>query len=90
MSTRQARQRGYRSNRITTATTTPVKTSSGILHALVVEVASAGITTVNDANGAKLILPAAWPIGLYLLDLECAGKIEIVTAGADRIVAIYD
>lgn len=81
---------GYRSTRITTATTTAVKTGSGILRALLVEVAPTGTITVNDGNGARLILPAAAVAGVYRLDLAMANKIEIVTSAADRLVAIYD
>lgn len=81
---------GYRSNRITTATTTAVKATVGVLRFLLVEVATTGTITVNDSTGTKLILPAAWAAGLYRLDLGMAGKIEIVSSAADRVVAIYD
>jgi hypothetical protein len=90
MGGRQVRQRGYRSTRITTATTTAVKAGTGVLAKVFVEVATTGITTFNDGVGTKMIWPAAIPVGLYNLDVEFAGKIEIVTAAADRIVAIFD
>ena len=67
-----------------------VKTGSGILHALLIEVAPTGTVTFNDATGAKMILPAAFPIGLYPLDIGFAGKIEVVETAADRVIAIYD
>ena len=67
-----------------------VKSGSGILHAILAEVALTGIVTFNDTTGAKMILPAAFPIGLYPLDIGFAGKIEVVTAAADRVIAIYD
>jgi hypothetical protein len=67
-----------------------IKSGSGILHAILMEVANTGILTFNDATGAKMILPAAFPIGLYPLDIGFAGKIELVVLAADRVVAIYD
>lgn len=83
-------QRQYRSTRITTNTTTAVKATGGTLHGVIVEVAPTGTVTFNDAVGTKIILPVAFPIGLYLLDIGFAGKIEIVTSAADRVVAIFD
>lgn len=84
---------GYQSARITTATTTVVKASAGVLHKLWIEVTNAGIITINQTvNGATvaaLILPAALPAGAYELDMALSGKIEIVTASADRLVALY-
>jgi hypothetical protein len=67
-----------------------VKSGAGILHAILMEVAPTGTLTFNDTAGAKMILPAAFPIGLYPLDIGFAGKIEIVLTAGDRIVAIYD
>jgi hypothetical protein len=81
---------GYRSTRITSATTTTVKAGAGIVLGFYVEVALAGIVTFNDSTGAKLILPAAIPVGFHALDIGFAGKIEVVTAGTDRIVIIWD
>lgn len=81
---------GYRVTRITTATTTAVKAASGVLNRLVVEVATTGTVTINDNTGTKVILPTSWPAGVVNLDIGLAGKIEIVTSAADRVVAIYD
>jgi hypothetical protein len=81
---------GLNSTRITTATTTAVSAKGGTVHRVVVEVATAGITTFNDALGAKTIWPAAWPVGIHELNIGFAGKIEVVTAGADRLVIVWE
>lgn len=81
---------GLPSVRITSATTTAVKATTGTVHRLIVEVATAGITTFNDVLGSKLILPAAIPVGFYELNMAFTGKIEVVTAGADRLVVVYE
>lgn len=81
---------GYSSTRITTATTTPVKATSGSLVRLIVEVALTGTVTINDAVGTKTILPVALPVGVYPLEFACAGKIELVTSAADRVVAVWE
>jgi hypothetical protein len=81
---------GYRSARITSAATTAVKATVGVLRFLVIEVATTGTVTINDSTGTKMILPAAWAAGQLRLDLAMAGKIEIITSAADRVVAVYD
>ena len=81
---------GLNSTRITTATTTAVSAKGGTVHRVIVEVATAGIVTFNDALGAKTIWPVAWPVGIYELNIGFAGKIEVVTAGADRLVVIHE
>lgn len=81
---------GLNSTRITTATTTAVKAGGGTVHRVIVEVATAGIVTFNDSLGAKTIWPAAWPVGVHELNIAFAGKIEVVTAGADRLVVIHE
>jgi len=81
---------GLPSTRITSATTTTVKATTGMVHRIVIEVALAGIVTFNDNDGAVLILPVAIPAGSYELNLAFNGKIEVVTAGADRLVVAYE
>ena len=80
---------GYRSSRITTATTTAVKATGGIVRHVLVEVALTGTATFNDRVGTKLILPIG-AAGLYHLDMLFAGKIEVVTSATDRLVVVYD
>lgn len=81
---------GLAAARITTATTTAVKAGGGSVHRVIVEVATAGIVTFNDNLGAKMIWPLAWPVGVYELNIAFSGKIEVVTAGADRLVVVYE
>lgn len=81
---------GLQSTRITTATTTAVSAKSATLAKVIVEVTTAGITTFNDALGTRTIWPAAWPVGVHSLDIQFVGKLEVVTAGADRLVIVYE
>lgn len=81
---------GDRSVRITTATTTAVKAAGGVLKRLIIGTTAAGTITVNDSVGAKLVLKASMPEGVYEVNLLCAGKIEVVTAAASDITVTFD
>jgi len=81
---------GLSSARITTATTTTVKAGGGTVHRVIVEVATAGITTFNDGVGTKMIWPAAIPVGSYEINIGFASRIEVVTGGADRLVVVFE
>ncbi len=81
---------GLPSKRITTATTTAVKSGTGILHRLVIGTTAAGTITVNDSNGTLLVLGASYPVGSHELNLLCSGKIEIVTGAASDLTAVYE
>lgn len=82
-----------KSTRITTATTTVVKTGTGIIHRIVIGTTAAGAITVNQllagSTVAVLVLGASFPVGSYELNIECAGKIEIVTGAASDITVVY-
>lgn len=75
--------------RITTATTTVLKTGAGTLIRLIIGTTAAGAITVNDGTGAKLVLGASFPVGVYELNMALSGKIEIVTAGASDVTAVW-
>lgn len=80
----------YQSVRITTATTTAVKSGTGVLRGFILQTTVASTVTFNDATGTKFVLPASFTIGRYLgLDVLFSGKIEVVTAGASALVVIY-
>lgn len=83
----------FRATRITTATTTTVKAAGGILHRIVIATTAAGTITVNHTvNGATvalLVLGASFPVGSYELNLECSGKIEVVTGAASDITVAF-
>jgi len=80
----------YNSTRITTATTTVVKSGTGTLHGFFINVAVAATITFNDAIGTKWVLPASFPVGCYVgIDAGFAGKIEVVTAGASDITILW-
>jgi hypothetical protein len=78
-----------RATRITTATTTAVKAGTGIVHRIVIGTTAAGTITLNDNIGAKLVLGASFPIGSYELNIECSGKIEVVTGAASDISVVW-
>ena len=82
-----------RATRITTAVTTTVKTGTGILHRLIIGTTAVGTITVNQyLNGvatAVLVLGASFPVGSYEINIECAGKIEVVTAAAYDLTAVW-
>jgi hypothetical protein len=86
-------QAGNRKTRITTATTTVVKNGTGILHRIVVAVAVASTITINESlagvSTVVAVLPASFPVGSYEFNMELAGKIEIVTAGASDLLIIW-
>ena len=78
-----------RATRITTATTTAVKAGTGVVHRIVIGTTAAGTITLNDNVGAKLVLGASFPIGSHELNIECAGKIEVVTGAASDITVVW-
>jgi hypothetical protein len=80
---------GYRATRITTATTTAVKAGTGTIQRIIIGTTAAGTITLNDNLGTKLVLGASFPIGSYPLEIECAGKIEIVTGAASDITVVW-
>lgn len=84
------REPGSNATRITSATTTAVKASAGVLRRIIIGTTAAGTITVNDGSGAKLVLGASFPVGSYQLDIRCSGKIEVVTAAASDITVIFD
>lgn len=78
-----------KATRITTATTTAVKTGTGIVHRIIIGATAAGTITINDAVGTKVVLGASYPVGSHELNIECAGKIEIVTGAASDITVTW-
>lgn len=78
-----------RATRISTATTTAVKAGTGVVHRIIIATTAAGTITLNDAIGAKLVLGASYPIGSYELNIECAGKIEVVTGAASDVTVVW-
>jgi hypothetical protein len=78
-----------RATRITTATTTAVKTGTGTVIRIIIGATAAGTITLNDAVGTKLVLGTSYPVGSYELNIECAGKIEIVTGSTSDITVVW-
>lgn len=80
----------YRWNRITSATTTTVKSGTGVLRGVFLDTTVASAITFNDAIGTVMIWPASFAVGCYHgLDILFVGKIEIVTAGASHLTVWY-
>lgn len=82
--------RGYKKRYIATATTTAVKAETGVLHSIVVTETAAGTITVNDSLGIVAVLKASIVEGTYLFDVDCVGRIEVVTAAASKLTVSYD
>lgn len=87
---RQNAQAANRATRITTGTTTAVKAGTGVVHRIVIGTTAAGTITLNDSVGTKLVLGASYPVGSYELNIECGGKIEIVTGAASDITVVWN
>lgn len=93
MSRANALPSGLKATRITTATTTTIKTGTGIIHRIVVAVSVASTITLNQyVNGVAttiMVLGVSFPVGSYELNIECSGKIEIITAGASDLTIVW-
>jgi len=76
-------------NHISTATTTTITASQGILHSIVVNTTAAGAITVSDQSGTIAILKASIAEGTYLYDVAFAGYLKVVTAGASDLTIAY-
>jgi hypothetical protein len=79
---------------ITSATTTVVKSGTGILHAVTINTTAAGTITIYDntaASGAPIATIAASPaIGqTFLYDVAFANGLTIVTAAASNITVSF-
>lgn len=74
---------------ITTATTTNLKTTAGILHAVTVNAALTGTITIND--GASVIAVITNPtVGQVIsYDVGFAGTLNIVTSATCDITVSY-
>jgi len=78
---------------ISTATTTVVKTGSGLLHSIVIGETAAGAITIYDntaGSGTTIgVLKASVAEGTYTFDASFATGLTIVTAGASKITVNY-
>lgn len=78
---------------ISTATTTQVKTGTGVLKAIVVgETAAGSIKIIDGTSGTTTNLAelkASVAEGTYTFDTAFKAGLRIVTAGASKITVIY-
>jgi len=83
----------YTYNNITSATTTVVKSSAGVLHAITVNATAAGAITIYDntaASGSKIAtLKASIGENTYVYDVTFGNGLTIVTAAASDITVSY-
>lgn len=79
----------YDSDSITTATTTAVKATDGVLGGVSVLATLTGTVTINDGGGTKVVLPIGLPVGFHKLPFVMTGEIEVVTSAADNIVVYF-
>lgn len=83
----------YSYSNISTATTTVVKASAGVLHTIVVNTTAAGAITVYDntsGSGTKIAtLKASIGENTYMFDTAFTTGLTIVTAGASDITVTY-
>lgn len=84
----------YNYNNISTATTTLVKTGTGVLHAITINTTAAAIITIYDSllgSGTKIGTIAASPaIGsTFRFDVAFITGLTIVTAGSSDITVSY-
>jgi hypothetical protein len=80
-------------NRISSATTTQVKTGAGLLHAIVVNTTAAGtIGLIDNTSGTTVNigqLKSSITEGTYIYDLAFTAGLRIVTGAASDITVIY-
>lgn len=81
--------RAYDPTYISTATTTVVKSGSGILGSIVVGETAAGAITVYDNTAASgtviAVLKASVAEGTYTFDASFSTGLTVVTAGASKV-----
>lgn len=79
---------------IATATTTVVKSGSGIVHSITINTTAAGAITVYDntaGSGTKIATIAISPVigSTFIYDVSFKTGLTIVTAGASDITVSY-
>lgn len=83
----------YSYTNISTATTTVVKSGSGVLGRITVNTTAAGTITIYDntaGSGTKIAtLPASVAVGTYEYGVAFSTGLTIVTAGASDITVAY-
>lgn len=84
---------GHNFSNIATATTTTVKSGSGVLRRITVNTTAAGAITVYDntaGSGTKIAtLPSSAVVGPYEYGVKFATGLTIVTAAASDITVAY-
>lgn len=79
---------------ITTATTTVVKSGSGVLRRITINTTAAGAITVYDntsATGTKIAtFPSIAVVGSYEYNVRFSTGLTIVTAAASNITVVWE
>jgi len=76
--------------RITTATTTVIKTTPGMLYRIIIGTTAAGAITINDGAATLAVLKASIPEGSYAIGVHFRTSLSIVTAGNSDITVVYE
>jgi len=84
----------YKTTYISTATTTVVKASTGMLHSITIGETAAGAITIYDNTAASgtvvAVLKASIAEQTFTFDVDCATGITIVTAAASKIQVSWE
>jgi hypothetical protein len=77
------------STRITTATTTAIRTGKTLLRRIIIGATAAGTISVQDDDTTvRVLLGASFPVGSYEFNLVTKG-LRIVTGAASDITVVY-
>lgn len=80
-------------NRISTATTTTVKSGAGVLNSITINTTSIGSITVYDSLSASgniiAVFPASATMGTYTYNVNFTIGLTIVTAGASDLTVSF-
>lgn len=83
----------YNPTYIATATTTPVATGKGVLHAVNITETSVGAITIYDNTAASGTILAAFKASIaensYVLDVAYSTGLTIVTGGASKLTVSW-
>jgi hypothetical protein len=80
------------SKRITTAATTVIKATEGILRGITITKILTGTVTIKDGTTTIAILPIGTPVGDIMNTahgIGIAGALSIVTSAADELTVFY-
>jgi hypothetical protein len=75
---------------ISTATTTAVKATPGVLKRIILTETAAGTITINDGATAIGVMKASIVEGTYEFNVPFRTSLSIVTAAASKLTVVYE